>query len=295
MIALDAARDYIRRGWRVVPIPTGEKGPRINGWQNLAIGIDNLPLYFGAQENIGVILGPVSGELVDIDLDCPETVALSPLYLPPTQALFGRASKPRSHWLYTAAGAVHEVFSDPRDGTTLLELRAAGRDGGRHQTVFPPSLHPSGERVEWCNEIIAPAVVSAVALRTAAAWLATGALVRRHLSPHASERPGADFPDLLEEADPVLGEAARCWLRLPGREAPRPHLRPRRELTVDDIEVAELMAAVPNNADWESWNAIGLVDRILLAERGIERHVALLSSPVRWERWLSLGWCRVSG
>jgi hypothetical protein len=28
---------------------------------------------------------------------------------------------------------------------------------------------------------------------------------------------------------------------------------------------------------------------------GIERHVALLSLPVRRERWLSLIWCRVSG
>jgi len=27
--ALDAAREYTQRGWRVVPIPHGEKGPRI--------------------------------------------------------------------------------------------------------------------------------------------------------------------------------------------------------------------------------------------------------------------------
>ena len=57
-------------------------------------------------------------------------------------------------------------------------------------------------------------VINATVLRTACAWLAVGCLVRRHVSAHASERPGPDLPDLLAEADPALGAAAQRWLRL---------------------------------------------------------------------------------
>jgi hypothetical protein len=125
---------------------------------------------FGGGENIAVILGPASGELVDSDLDCPEALALADLYLPPTRAVFGRGSKPRSHRLFIAPGAVYESFADPLTGNTLIELRAAGRDGGAHLTLFPPSI-ADGERREWDGEVIAPAVVDAAVLRTAAAWL----------------------------------------------------------------------------------------------------------------------------
>jgi hypothetical protein len=144
VIPLEAADLYCRRGWQVVPIPPGEKGPTLPGWGKLRLTIEDLPRHFAhAGCNIGIILGPPSGELVDFDLDCEEALALADLYLPPTGAEFGRKSKPRSHRLYIAPGAVHEAFADPLDGTTLLELRAQGRDGGCHQTVFQPRRTPA--------------------------------------------------------------------------------------------------------------------------------------------------------
>jgi hypothetical protein len=169
-----AAREYQRRGWQVVPIPAGEKRPRLPGWGKLRLSLDDLPRHFSGDGNVGVILGPPSGELVDVDIDCAEALAIADLYLPPTGAEFGRASKPRSHRLYVAPGSAHEAFADPLDGSTLLELRGEGRDGGCHQTVFPPSVHPSGERVAWQGGTIAPAVVDSAALRRRTAWLAIG-------------------------------------------------------------------------------------------------------------------------
>jgi hypothetical protein len=132
--SLDAAKGYIARGLCVVPILANRKGPTAEGWQHLRIGLDAAAGYFRAGANIGVQLGPVSGELVDIDLDCSEALALADRYLPPTQAIFGRASKPRSHRLYIAPSASFESFGDPllSGKNTLLELRAAGRDGGAH-------------------------------------------------------------------------------------------------------------------------------------------------------------------
>jgi hypothetical protein len=245
------------RGWQIVRIPRGEKGPRGKGWQETRLSADEVRRHLASGGNIGVRLGPQSGELTDIDLDCDEALALQDIYLPPTGAEFGRLSKPRSHRLYIAPGARFETFRDPliKGKNTLIELRADGPDGGAHQTLFPPSV-ADGERREWHSEVIAPAVVSASVLRTAVAWLAVGVLVHRYVSCHASEHPQPDLPALLAEADPVLGEAARCWV--PERSARTAQLRPRREMSADEIDLAEMLAAIPNNADWAGWNAMGL-------------------------------------
>src|SRR5215472_2793793 len=147
---------YISRGWALVPIPARAKGPVLKGWQVRTFAAADFP----KGGNIGVILGPRSGELVDIDLDCPEALALADIYLPLTKAEFGRASKPRSHRIYVAPGAQFESFADPliKGSSTILELRARGRDGtSEHQTVIPPSIHPSGEAITWHSDIIAPA------------------------------------------------------------------------------------------------------------------------------------------
>jgi hypothetical protein len=193
--------DYRRRGWSLVPIPAGEKGPRTAGWQDRNFEPDDFP----PGGNVGLILGPRSGEVVDVDLDCSEALALADLYLIGTGAVFGRTSKARSHRLYIAPGAIKESFADPSTGDTLLELRAAGRDGGAHQTVIPPSVHPSGEAVAWDGDAIAPVVIDAARLRRRCAGLAIGCLVRRYVSETASKRPGPDLPRLLWEFDYNLG------------------------------------------------------------------------------------------
>jgi hypothetical protein len=263
------------RGWQIIPIPPGEKGPRSKGWPDLHPSADEVRRHLAAGGNIGVRLGPASGELVDVDLDCDEALALADLYLPPTQAVFGRPSKQRSHRLYIAPGAGFETFHDPlikKGKNTLVELRAQGRDGGAHQTLLPPSVADGGRR-EWHSEVIAPAVITATVLRTAVAWLAIGALVRRYVSVHASERPGPDLPDLLAEADPVLGQTARCWLKVPDRTARTAPLRPRREMTADEVDLAEMVAAIPNNEDWAGWNSMGLA---IYAATGGSDHGAVI-------------------
>jgi hypothetical protein len=263
------------RGWQIVPIAAGEKGPRCKGWPDLRMTADEVRRHLAAGGNIGVRLGPASGELVDIDLDCDEALALADPYLPPTQAAFGRPSKLRSHRFYIAPGGGFETFHDPlikKGKNTLVELRAQGRDGGAHQTLLPPSI-ADGERRKWHGEVIAPAVISATVLRTAVAWLAIGALVRRYVSVHASEPPGPDLPDLLAKADPLLGQAARCWLKVPGRTARTAQLRPRHEMTAAEIDLAEMVAAIPNNEDWAGWNNVGLA---LHAATGGSDHGAVL-------------------
>jgi hypothetical protein len=254
----DWSRAYTIRGFRVVPVPAGEKAPRRRGWEKLELGLADLPNHFGPNNNIGVILGPASDELVDADLDCSEALVLADLYLPATRAEFGRASKSRSHRLFIAPGAIYESFTDPISGKTLIELRAQGRDGGAHQTMFPPSTHPSGEQVEWHGEVIAPAVVNAAALRCRMVWLAIGSLTMRYISEQAARSPGPDLPNLLWELERALGRAAFRWLGQPAPDDPHRHQRSRGELSRADPDLAEIVAAIPNNCGWDEWNRIGM-------------------------------------
>jgi hypothetical protein len=254
----DAAAEYRRRGWRPVPIPAGLKKPVLEGWPDLIITPAELPRYFASAQNVGVRLGAASGDLVDLDLDCSEALAISDLYLPVTRAEFGRKSKPRSHRLYITRDAVKEAFADPLDGTMLLELRADGRQGKAHQTLFPPSI-ADRERREWHGDVILPRAIDAASLRRAAAWLAIGCLVMRHLSEYAARHPSRDMPRLLWEADRVLGQRAHRWLELPNPDMPRLRPKPRRTLSDAEIDLAELTAAIPNqNESWDDWVSVGL-------------------------------------
>jgi hypothetical protein len=164
----DYARSYIKRRWAVVPIPSRQKGPRLQNWPNLRITEDSLPLYFNDRCNIGVILGAASGALTDLDLDCAEAIEFALKFPLATDAIFGRKSKPHSHRLYYVKGAAPMMkFVDPISGDTLLELRG---DGG-FQTVFPGSIHPSGEAIEWETDG-PPAMVDAASLCAYAKCLA---------------------------------------------------------------------------------------------------------------------------
>lgn len=143
--ALQAARKYTLRGWRVIPIDLGSKRPLIRNWQNLLLEVDELSEHFDEPKNVGVLLGAPSRELVDVDLDCEEAIGLASFFLPKTNRIHGRKSKRSSHyWYYAEFPKRMEKFNDIDGTTCLLEVRGTG-----HQTLVPPSVHPCGERLRW--------------------------------------------------------------------------------------------------------------------------------------------------
>ena len=128
-------------------------------WQLRKLDHETAELVFRhAELNVGVQMGPYSGGLTDIDLDCREAVTIGPVLLPASNNVFGRASKPCSHWLYssTLANKIAKAglqFRDAGDGAMMPELRIGGLNKeGRvlgAQSVFPGSTHTSGETIEW--------------------------------------------------------------------------------------------------------------------------------------------------
>ena len=211
---LEIARAYLARGWAPVPILFREKRPVDDGWPSMRLTDADLVTHFSRPSNIGIILGEPSGWLVDVDLDCDETVALAATLFPSACA-FGRASKRRSHLLFVAPGAKTQRFIDPITGKTLVEFRSTGG-----QTVFPGSTHKdTGETIEWEPGPTIPAAADAVGLRQQVARLAVAALYQRH-APDALDTFLAfgDIDDLPEQA---RGRASE-WMGLTPPAAPAP-------------------------------------------------------------------------
>ena len=175
--ALEAARSYVRRGWSPIAVPHRAKAPSIRGWQDLRLTNNDLSKHFdGEPKNVGVLLGVPSGNLVDLDLDSAEAVADAKIAAPPTNAIFGRKGKPSSHRLYRCSDPSPKTtrFVDPVDGEAICEIRSTGS-----QTLFPPSVHPSGDQVTWESDG-EPGVVTAAELENAARAIAATAVLAKH-------------------------------------------------------------------------------------------------------------------
>ena len=119
-------------------------------------------------------LGKPSGGLIDIDLDAPEAVKVAAQFLPATDMVHGREGKPSSHLWYRIENAPPPMKFIDVDGGCLLEIRSTGQ-----QTLVPPSVHPSGERLWWTGRG-SPKKVEAQELVRAATEAAACSLVARH-------------------------------------------------------------------------------------------------------------------
>src|SRR5262249_6584281 len=140
---------YLARGLAIIDLPPRSKDPGRPDWQHEGLTLGDLDVRFpaGHSRNIAVLNGAPSGNVIDADLDCPETIIAAPFFLPTTGWIFGRAGKPSSHWIYRTDRPLDTAqleFTD-LDGAMLLELRGTGGI-----TVYPGSTHEdTGEPIEW--------------------------------------------------------------------------------------------------------------------------------------------------
>jgi hypothetical protein len=170
-------------GWKPVPVSRKSKKAIGQSWQKTPFS----PHQFnGNSINVGLQMGAVSGGLCDVDLDHMVAVGLAPEFLPRTDAVFGRKSKPCSHQLYISdlhqterkATIQYPEYVNGKQGKMLVELRVGGNGMGA-VTTAPPSMHTSGEKVQWVSEG-EPAHVPGDVLKRAVIQLAVATLLVRN-------------------------------------------------------------------------------------------------------------------
>lgn len=190
-----AVADYQRKGWCCVPLRPFSKKPIHDDWPQLSVSSNEIKKVFSPKDNVGLVLGERSNWLVDVDLDCPEAMELADQYLPPTSAVTGRLSVPRSHRWYISVGATTEKHTDPQTGDMLVELRATGT-----QTVVGPSIHPDGESYEVLTG--EPSVVPAPMLIACVQALAEAVVRKRgSISRRIDTLPSVSFAPMQSDSD----------------------------------------------------------------------------------------------
>jgi hypothetical protein len=201
-------------GWAPIPVPFKAKGPRLRAWQRRRFDAKAIRERFSPKMNVGVLLGELSGGLIDIDIDALGVADLADRYLSPTNSIFGRDSKPSSHRLYRATGPMKTTkFADPVDHAMLVEVRSTGS-----QTVFPGSVHPSGEAIRWERDVKPTVETAPDQLLESVVKFAAAVLVRKYCGTHAAspfEQEPGDWISALFSVDPKLAKKAGQWLGLP--------------------------------------------------------------------------------
>lgn len=170
-----------KQGFRPVPLHPKSKAAINRDYVSLNYKPPSDDFWKNGDYGVGVVTGPAHSGPVDVDLDCQEAIYFASVFFPTTSAVFGRASKRRSHFLFRvdSMGFEKVAFLDPLDNSTIIELRG---DAG-HQTVLPGSIHEgTGELIEW-DAVAFPevGVVPADVLTLAARKTALATLIVRHI------------------------------------------------------------------------------------------------------------------
>lgn len=173
MVILQIAKEYISKGYAVIPIPARQKGPVTPKWQSLRIAEPEG--FFESDSNIGILCGQPSG-MICVDLDHPMAVELAPLFLPSTGLVAGRKAGGQTHWFYNVPGEFRKVAFKSDCGQKMVEILGDGQ-----QVVVGPSIHPSGDTYDILEG--APASVDADEIIEACRLLALECFNRLGLSP----------------------------------------------------------------------------------------------------------------
>jgi len=139
---LQAALEYQRKGFSVIPVHTKSKKPCFTwkGFQKKSATEEQIKKWWGKRPkaNIGIVTGEVSG-IVVVDIDKEEI----PDWLPET--LCSKTSKGwHYYYKYDPTRPIHNNVQVLGEN---IDIRG---EGG--YVVAPPSTHESGEKYEWRNE-----------------------------------------------------------------------------------------------------------------------------------------------
>lgn len=236
----ESAEALLRRRIMPLPIPYGEKNPNRPGWERERYSMNDLSVFAERPVNVGMLLGHVVDEngmvltdrFIDADLDTMEAIRAAPFYLPETHMMWGRASKPRSHYGYrlrSIEGVRHAEFRDPTPRKTLdslgltamlCELRFTGK-----QTLAPGSTNKASGHIEVVRWELdgdgEPSPVDYENLLIALNHVGAAALLARYWSDGIRHLAALPLSGLLARGGMTLGEAelfVRCVCTAAGED-----------------------------------------------------------------------------
>jgi putative DNA primase/helicase len=174
-----------------------KKNPIKADWRNQSVSAeDALAASQMLQHNIGILNGTTSG-VIDIDLDCAEAVAFADLFLPETVASFGHEGNDRGHYLVAiqSSGKTRK-FNMPDSSECLVELRSDGT-----QTMLPPSIHPSGQKLQFSYINDSAPAVDYADLLVATQRIAACSVIARSWSEGSRHQLALAFAGMMYKAD----------------------------------------------------------------------------------------------
>src|SRR5690349_19689427 len=94
-------------GFAIQWLKPNDKKPWARGWTLKS----QEPGDYRRGNCLGIMTERLSGDLVCVDLDQQEVIAMAPAFLPPTQMVDGRDGKRRSHWYYRVTDIPPELLN----------------------------------------------------------------------------------------------------------------------------------------------------------------------------------------
>jgi hypothetical protein len=149
MEILDAAREYVGRGWPIIPLVG--KAPAVAGWQSWTADEASALLLFGMRR-CGVGLRTGESGFVVVDTDTDEAEAWAAKRLPDTPMK-----------VRTGGGSLHRYYGAPprkevRNKQGWKKIPGLDVRGAGGFIVLPPSRHPeTGRPYEWSGDVLEPA------------------------------------------------------------------------------------------------------------------------------------------
>lgn len=146
-LTLTHAKKYKANGWSVFPVPSGKKEPVIKWgeFRERMASDSEIDAWFGKQENsIGIACGKMSNLSV---LDADGITGIQELnrlgLVSPATVITGSGGR---HLYFTYAGETNKQTSKDHQGLD-------GRGEGGY-VLAPPSLHASGMKYRWSNNVV---------------------------------------------------------------------------------------------------------------------------------------------
>ncbi len=147
---LDYALFYVSYGLSVIPLKPGEKVPivRWEKYQQEAPTIDEIRKWFeGGNNNIAIVCGKVSGNLVVIDFDDTE---IYEKFMKEIESDAELKDIIESTWLVRTGKGYHIYLRVDTDKIVKIgKMAKVDIKGEGGYVVAPPSLHPSRKRYEF--------------------------------------------------------------------------------------------------------------------------------------------------